>query len=253
MKYRCLITMLIILVTFSGCGSVNKKVVMNQNEQGVDKIESQHYSKNGVEGEFPVVTTGEDTKNIQIWNKLIQNDFKKVLGIYSFMPIPAPAPSPTTATPILLTIRYETKQNNKDRLSILYLADFNATFTAHPTELTYTTNIDKKNNNRLKLSDIVKLNEDFVKEFRGWNFISAEPGNAELNLAIKDYFINMSDEDILLGFKNADIIGSGNLMDVYSYTTPTRLGISFGVPHYIGDHIEFEQDFDKLQNYLIKK
>jgi hypothetical protein len=118
--------------------------------------------------------------------------------------------------------------------------------------LAYTTNIDKVKNQRLKLSDIVTLNSDFVKNFREWNFVSEEEGNEELNKAIRDYISNMSDEDLLMGFLAADQIGSGNLWGMYSYLTPERLGISVSVPNYIGDHVEFERDYSELGDFLTK-
>jgi hypothetical protein len=50
--------------------------------------------------------------------------------------------------------------------------------------------------------------------------------------------------------KAADIIGSENRMDIYSYLTDNSLGISIGLPNYLGDHIELESDYNSLKPYL---
>jgi hypothetical protein len=217
-----------------------------------EEIREELYHKDGIEGSFPSFVTSdtEDVRNL--WNDIIAADFNKILQIYSFNPFPELTPSPTAVEPTILKITNEIKLNNQRAISIFYLAAFRSRYSAHPTDLAYTTNIDKVKNQRLKLSDIVTLNSDFVKNFREWNFVSEEERNEELNKAIRDYISNMSDEDLLMGFLAADQIGSGNLWGMYSYLTPERLGISVSVPNYIGDHVEFERDYSELGDFLTK-
>ncbi len=245
---KILLVIILFLLMLGGC-AVEKAAPVVQTDSDKSMISTKQFSKGGVIGEYPFVSSGGSKSQITSWNQIIKKDFNKIVNLYSFQSIPGPAPGPSEVPPVILTIKYETRLNDKI-LSFLYLADFNASFTAHPTQLTYTTNIQKKNNQRILLGDIVQLNEDFVKDFRTWDFISAEPSNQELNQAIKDYFKEMSDEDILKGLKHADIIGSGNQLDVFSYMTPTGLGLSFGVPNYLGDHVEFERAYDKIKKFI---
>lgn len=226
------------------------KTVLNQKETTVDEIEKEQYKKDGIEAEYPKLISGGNTEDLERWNQMIYEDFNKILKIYSFNPFPELTPSPTNQIPTILTIKNMVKLNTTNLISIFYNADYNSKFSAHPTDLVYTTNIDKTNKVRLKLSDIIKLDKDFVKDFREWTFIPVEQGNEELNKAIKDYVDNISDEDLLMGFQTADNIGSGNLWGIYSYFTPDRLGISLEVPNYIGDHIEFEREYSKLKDFL---
>lgn len=208
------------------------------------------YHKDGIEAVYPRFVSGGTKEQLERWNQLIYKDFDRILQIYSFNPFPEPAPSPQTSMPVLLRIGYTVKQNSERYLSILYTAAYNSPYSAHPTDLVYTTNIDKEEDRKIRLRDYVKLNLDFVKNFRTWNFIPVEEDNEELNQAIRDYISQMSDQDLLLGFQEADVIGSDNLYGIFSYMTVDRLGISLSVPNYIGDHVEFEADKKNLQEYI---
>lgn len=211
-----------------------------------DGVEEIKYSKNGIEAVYPQLISGADEGTLKKWNQIIERDFNKLLDLYSFSPFPELTPEPGSRMPVILIINYEMKLNDNKWISILYHAAYNSKYSAHPTELVYTTNISKGNNERLKLTDIIEVNEAFVKDFRNWDFISPEPDNTEMNKAIKDYIDSLSDEDLLKGFQTADTIGSGNLWGIYSYQTPDRLGISLEVPNYIGDHVEFEREYSKI-------
>ncbi|MDD3174198.1 MAG: hypothetical protein PHF63_11200 [Herbinix sp.] len=214
------------------------------------EMENERYDKEGIEAEYPQIVSGGNEEELSKWNQIIQEDFQKIIAIYSFNPYLDLRQTPTGEIPTILKIKYEIKLNTDELLSITYTADYNSPYSAYPTQLLYTTNINKTKSERLKLPDVVKLNKDFVKEFRTWDYKTVDEGNLELNKAIKDYVNNISDEDLLNGFQTADIIGSGNTWGIYSYLTPDRLVISIGVPNYIGDHVEFERDYKKLGNYL---
>ncbi|HKL78861.1 MAG TPA: hypothetical protein VJ888_00345, partial [Mobilitalea sp.] len=126
----------------------------------------------------------------------------------------------------------------------------NSKYSAHPTELVYTTNIDLKAANRIALSDLVRIDEEFVRDFRNWEFILFEPGNEELNQAVIDYLASLEEDMLLGGFQRADIIGSDNYLGIFSYLTFDSLGISIAVPNYLGDHVEFERKFTELTDFL---
>lgn len=223
----------------------------NQQEQITNtQLEVVEYNKDGIAAEYPKFISGGSEQELNNWNKIISSDFDKILHIYAFNPIPGPTPAPPATVPVILNINYDLKMNNQRLTSIFYRAAFHSSFSAYPTDLVYTTNIDKEKNRRIRLKDVVVLNQDFVKEFRTWDFIPFEEGNVELNQAIRDYISNISDEDLLKGFETADQIGSTNSWGIYSYYTPGKLGISVGVPNYAGDHVEFEKEYSKIQKYL---
>lgn len=230
--------------------STEEKVEKYSRNNANDEIGVEHYKKDGIVGDYPILTSGGSKEELKSWNQILERDFNRILSIYAFNPYPKPTPPAATAVPTILTIRFDPKLNSNRRMSILYTASYHSPFSAHPTELVYTTNIDKVKNERMRLSDIVTIDKNFVADFRTWDFVSAEPDNAELNQAVKDYLATLTDEDLVRGFQAADTIGSGNLLDTYSYLTPDQLGISLGVPNYIGDHVEFVREYSKINDFL---
>lgn len=208
------------------------------------------YHKDGINASYPEIISGGSAEMRMQWNQIIREDFDKIIQIYSFQPFPEPIPPSTSVEPTLLTVSYEIKGNTEAWLSLFYLADFNSSYSAHPSNLIYTTNIDTKQSRRIRLSDIVELNEAFVKEFRTWKLVDSLEDKNEIQEAIYDYINHISDEELLAGFRAADQIGSGNVRGIYSYLTNDSIGISIEVPNYAGDHAEFEQPLSLLDQYL---
>jgi len=255
--WKYLFIIVFFIITTVACSSSKKTEVINKNEllytdsaNKSDQLASEKYQKDGIEASYPKFINGDTEDQRNTWNKIIQEDFNKILHIYSFNPFPEMIPGPTPVVPTILKIIYDIKSNVNQVISIFYTATYNSPYSAHPTDLVYTTNIDKENNKRLKLSDNVNLNMDFIKDFRNWDFVAYEQGNKELDAAIRAYMSSMTDEDLLMGFKAADQIGSENLWGIFSYRTPNRLGISVSVPNYLGDHIEFEREYSDITQYL---
>lgn len=249
MKLWFCIAMLLSMAFFTvACGG--GKVHSSQIDLNQEQLITEQYYKDGIEAYYPRFIAGGSESKINRWNEIINKDINKILNIYSFNPFPEVSPKQPDTVPTILVLGYEIKLNNDRFASFFYTAAFTGKYTAHPTNLVYTTNIDKSKDVRLRLPDYINLNEDFVKNFRTWVPIPFEEGNKELDQAIKDYMNNISDEDLLLGMKAADQIGSKNVWDMFSYLTPERLGISMGVPNYAGDHVEFEQDYTEIEEFI---
>lgn len=255
--YLCLILIFILIIAAGQSAKdgalVNGQRIETENDDQLntgDVLREEQYRKDGIEASYPQFTSSPANDKQKLWNQIIKKDFDKILQIYSFNPFPEPTPVPTGAVPVILKITYEVKLNNDKFISIFYKAAYNSPYSAHPSELVYTTNIDKKKDKRIKLSDMVNLNSDFAKDFKGWDFITYEKGNELLNTALRDYRNEISEKDILLGLRTADQIGSKNPWGIFSYLTPDRLGISISVPHYAGDHVEFEKKYAELIPFL---
>ena len=256
--WKYLFIILFFSITIIACNSSKKAEVIGINESpqttkpidDSDQVSAEQYRKDGIEASYPKFISGSTEDQRNKWNKLIQTDFDKILQIYSFNPFPEILPWPTPVVPTILQIIYDIKSNDNHVISIFYTAAFNSPYSAYPTDLVYTTNIDKEEDKRLKLSNVVNINLDFVKDFRKWDYIPYEAGNETLDRAIRDYMSSMTDQDLLLGFQSADQIGSENLWGIFSYLTPNRLGISMSVPNYLGDHIEFEREYSDIMQYI---
>lgn len=217
-------------------------------------------SKDGIEAYYPVFIGGGTEEQLSAWNEIIKKDFDQILKIYSFQPYPTQEGASVSVIPTILKIDYVIERNDKDYFSVLYKATYQSPYIAHPTELVYTTNIDKLKNVRLRLPDMITVNRDFAINMLNWKLVMKHQNENviqehdqlqdEILAAMKDYVKNITYEDFLLGLSNADQIGTKNLYGYYSYLTPDRLGISISVPNYIGDHLELEQELSELKPYL---
>lgn len=237
------------IISISAYRTIEIQEVQQPIEETYQLKEVQYHTE-GIEAYYPQIISGASPQKIKIWNEIITDDFNKILQLYSYDPYPENIKLPFDVPTANLTINYEVMLLNNQFFSIIYTATFINPYSAHPTELVYTTNIDTKKDIRLTLSDLILLNLDFVNSLKDWNFTTADPNNVEWNQAIKDIIKNLSDEFLLQGLEAADQIGSGNPLGIYTFLTPNKLSISISVPNFVGDHVEFEKDYSELRDYL---
>lgn len=226
------------------------QTVVNVANIEAERIVSVEYIREGVSAAYPKFTSERGSEGLELLNDLILKDFNRILQIYAFEPFIVPAPTPGAQQPVILKINYQIKLNNPEYVSILYLAAFSSPFAAHPTNLVYTTNIDRREGKRLVLGDLIRLDMDFVSFFKSWKLADEKKYPDFIKQGIEEYISGISNEQLLSAFMAADIIASGNLMGIYSYLTEKSLGISISLPNYLGDHAEFEMDYNSLAPYL---
>mgnify|MGYP001449162833 CR=1 FL=1 len=214
------------------------------------EVKETPYITERVEASYPTIIGGVSQKKLDKWNQIIKDDFDKILAIYSYDPFAGLDEIPDQANRIYLRIQYEIKLLNKQFLSILYRASYNSPYAAHPTELVYTTNIDTEKDRRLTLRDLVRLDSSFVSHLRSWEISEIAPINPMLNAVIRTILNDISDEELLDGLNTADQIGSSNRWGIFTYLTPSKLGVSVSVPHFAGDHVELEKAYEELKDYL---
>ncbi len=210
-----------------------------------------HYQRDGIDALYPLFAAGASEEEIKAWNQIIDRDIRKIIDIYSFNPFPNERLQPSPMEASILKISYEVKSADASKFSVLYKAAYSSKYVAHPTELVYSTNIRLTDSNRMKLSDIVTLDEAFVRNFRRWKLIVPSWMNREVEQAVREYVNSFKDKELLEGLRTADIIGSENYLGIFSYLTPGQLGISISVPNFLGDHVEFVQDYDRLEEFLL--
>jgi len=255
-KWKAISCIIIISLLLSSCMPKDGKVKDQETSSSLVtpvssgyQVEEVEYEKDGISATYPRIVSGAPEDKLKVWNEIIEKDFNKILQIYSFNPFPELKPT-SAAPPIILNINNEVKINNGRFFSVLYTAAYNSKYSAHPSELVYTTNIDMENSKRLTFSDIIKLDANFVNFIKKGDFISSAKENKELNAAIKDYISQLSNQELINGFKSADIIGGGNEYGIFTYLTPEKLGISLSVPNYLGDHIEIERPYSELSDFM---
>ncbi|MGL4107176.1 hypothetical protein [Clostridium sp. LP20] len=197
------------------------------------KVISKKYEKKMIRISYPMISgLGDKDKEYRI-NKLIEDNALKIIDFYG------------KEKSIDIKIAYEVKLQNSETLSIVYSGVGNVPNTAYPTNHFYTTNIDIVNGRVLKLSDLVQVDESLVSMLKSDAFILISDGGIT-----KEVINNMYNNILLDSLKNADEIdkiGTIEQPDTFSYLTEDSLGISIGVSHAAGDHLEFEVDYNKIK------
>jgi len=89
-------------------------------------------------------------------------------------------------------------------LSIQYYGISTIKGAAYPTNEFYTTNIDMEKGKKLKLTDIIKIDDISIKSFRNASYVALEPSNTEMEAAVSQYINNISNEDLIKYFNQAD-------------------------------------------------
>jgi len=196
------------------------------------------YQDNGVYVSYPQAVSDTGKSRTDLINGIILADINRFLNLYSKDVIAPPAAGSGLFLRDTLHIGYEIMRNDDRILSIFYTADFYSPYAPHPTQLIFSTNIDLINNRRLKLSDILQVDDVLPDEFLFWEPV----GNGQYINEIRDYIRGLGKEVLRSGFGSADIIGSMNRLGIFSYLKPNRIGISISVPNYLGDHAEFEKN-----------
>ncbi len=182
---------------------------------------------------YPSIIGLDDLSRQDQINALIESEAKKALNYYK-----------DTTSFLDLNLNYEISLKSEDILSIQYSGIGLVTDAVHPNKLFYTTNIDMKSGDKIRLIDIINIDKHFAKKFLDGDFRAIWPEQTD---ALDYYDANT----VLAYFENADTldcIGTEKQSDVYSYFTNDSLGISIYVSFAIGEHAEFEIEYNKLSN-----
>lgn len=146
---------------------------------------------------------------------------------------------------LTLTIEYEISLQNNNLLSVCYKGYVYLKGAAYPRSLFTTINIDINEGKRIKLGDLVNIDDDLVQKVKEglYSYIDKDPDWAvvyrqELNNDLLDELVNA---DYELG------------ADCNSYITNEYLVLSFLTQHVAGDHFEIEYDLGSMKKYMTKK
>ncbi len=145
-------------------------------------------------------------------------------------------------------LSYEVKYQDDKILSVVYTGHFFSDTSAYPIDVFSTTNIDLINSKKLKLKEFVI---DDSKLLEAYLLVLGEGSDDEIKKFCYDYILqNYNDVAILNRLNQADEMYDF-MKPVHSYLTKNSLGISWEVPHVMGDHVEVEIPLDMLKDVLI--
>jgi len=211
---------------------------MSQNSGNGLLIEERIFRNNGTFISYPIVVAGDSKEKTDIINQIILGDINRILDLYSADAFEPPKSGPDIFPGDTLHIGYKIMRNDAYYLSIFYTADFFSPYGAYPTQTVYTTNIDLLNEKRLRLADLIRADDSLTDEFLSWEPVNISPQDIQ---GIRDYIRGLGTEIVKRGFASADIIGPDNILGIFSYIKPDRLGISISLPIYLGNHAEYEK------------
>ncbi|MGP1908052.1 hypothetical protein ACTSEZ_07755 [Metabacillus sp. JX24] len=196
------------------------------------------YHHNQIAISYPQLSGIEDSSKQEKLNKNIKTDALTVLHYY---------PDGAMTDGLTLDIKHTIKRMDRELLSIQYDGLANVSGTAHPSHHFYTSTYLLTDGSRVKLKQLVTLNEAFAETLK--------KKSKALSPALQGYLEELSNQDLLSKLQTADqleSIGENDQSDVFSYWTEDSLGISIGVSHSQGDHAEYEVKTKDIVPFLKK-
>ncbi|WP_440110729.1 hypothetical protein [Paenibacillus sp. QZ-Y1] len=205
------------------------------------KVESSKYSNNNINIVYPKLVNVANFTNGEKINALIQEEVTRITNSYSL-------------EKDSLEINYRIMLKSNELISIQYFGSAFTEGAAYPLNVFYTSNIDIKKGSRVKLIDLIEVNEAFVEEFKEGNYKSYDE---DLNLldngVVTEILSGYDTKDLISYFKHSDEAGQVNDSGTFSYITQDAIGVSISVPHALGDHLEMEISFSNLINNIKKE
>ena len=221
----------------------NSTIVTKSSNAITYQITKNVYKNKNVIIKYPqIMNFGENAKQ-EMLNKIIKDDALRILNNYKGV-----------TDELSLEITYNIKLENTYFLSIQYSGYTNIKGAAHPTNIFYTTNIDIENGKKLRLADLVKIDEAFVKNFKKGQFIDwqgqTDSDAIQRKSAVISAVNDLSSKDLIKYFNESDNMGEENASSTFSYLAKNSLGISVNIPHAIGDHGEFEMKYKDISDNI---
>ncbi len=236
-----LISILMFAICFSGCSkteiSTKPKDKSDQHIDGGYEISTMTYVKEEVNDDiniqYPKVSGIENEVMEKKINDRIKSEALKIYNEYNDEDLGH----------LDLDVKYSISLENEYFLSIHYVGVADLEMAPHPHKLFYTTNIDMQTGNRLRLVDIVDIDEGLIEMFVNGDFKLIWPEQEESELShCRTYDVAEK------SFIDAD--SEENMGSVFSYMTKDSLGLTIPTEHSIGGYAQFEIKYKEIVDYL---
>ena len=233
MKIGHILLALIMALQLCACSNINN-VQLQQEENPVTEvtgkesslnlreIEKQHYSADNISIYFPCFAAAEKNKADEI-NKMVKEYALTILDKYK------------DERQVTLDINSTVKYLSDDFLSIVFDGYSYVDDAPYPVSEFYSLNIDLAEMKRVGISDVVRIDNDLFALIENGKFAAVNP---EQKAILDDY----DQQQLLADLADADYGDKG----IYSYFTKDAVGISLSTLHVLGDHAEFECNYDDI-------
>ena len=187
---------------------------------------------------YPQISYLADVNKQKAINQILKNDALRMLNSYKAL-----------GGGFSADINYNVKLNNGKILSVAYSGYCNFKNAAHPSNLFFTTNINITNGARIKLIDLVNINDAFIKKVRAAKYVGPLEQSPEVNTAVNNSRKEFTNDQLIKMFKTADTPQS----ESFSYLTSDSLVVSIPMMHVIGDYGEFAVKYSDITSDIRTK
>ncbi|MFD0673277.1 hypothetical protein [Cohnella sp. GCM10027633] len=225
----------LVLIMLSACGSASEALPAVAPAKEKAKLVANTYRDGKIEIDYPQLEGMPDKGKQQAINETLRGRALEGARYYE-----------GAEGEVTLDVDYAAELRPAGLLSVIYTGMGNVEGAAHPTNHFYASNIDLNAGKALALHDLVTIDGAFVQKLRQAKPKDSDPDSAEQ--AARRYLDEQNDESGWLAmFGDADL---GHEGEPFSYVTKDALGVSFNVPHVMGDHVELELPIGELEGML---
>ena len=138
-------------------------------------------------------------------------------------------------------IKYHIPFVNDEFVSITYEGLLTSPINSYPINLTYSTLVNMETGEKIRLNDLVNLDDAFVKAFKQGEIVTDQ--SSEYKQEIKKYIAGLDNQDLLKKFLEADKM---NFPEVFVYVTEDSIVVTIAVVHALGDFIRVQISKDNV-------
>lgn len=217
----------------------------NNNEGSIDlnekklELKKVNYSNQNVNISFPAIINLNDLEQEKMLNEILKSEAMQVLDYFG-----------ENGQDIELDVNYSSKWIGSTSLSIQFTGSSYVKGGPYPNSIFFTTNLDIKNGKKILLRDIVKIDDKFIDLLRQAKYVQH---NSDLNVETeaREKLSEYSYAELISYLNKTDELNVTNKLGVFTYFTKESLGISFNVPHVLGDHVEYEISYSDLKKNIL--
>jgi hypothetical protein len=226
MKQMILILTLLLMLFGGGFGSV-------QAGGEIYQVTSQTYTDREISISYPELSGMSDAEKQKTLNQLIRAEALSILEDYV----------ETELEKLTVKLDYAIVRQDANLLSVRFNGRRFLKGTAYPTRFVQSVNLNIQSGRKLRLPEVVQLDEQFVAIVKNGRMNAVDGGTFEK--------LRLDDKRLLKAFLQADSATSTeNPSRAFSYFTQDAIGISISVIHALGDQVEFELPLVELKSFI---
>ena len=227
-KIKPMILVLTFVMLLTGCVSGSVQAVGE-----VYQVVRKTYVDRAISISYPELSGMSDAEKQQRLNQLIRSEALAMLADYEASELEK----------LTVKLDYVVVRQDAKLFSVRFNGSRFLKGTAYPTRFVQGVNLDLQAGRKLRLPEIVQLDEQFVEAIKNGRMNAVEGVTWEK--------LRLDNKRLLKALLQADSATSTeNPSRAFSYFTQDGIGISIGVIHALGDHVEFELPLAELKSFL---